>query len=104
MVPDLTELLSRITGRTVTTEELAALEAQSVSEPSDVATTEESPAAALSTLHVALLYKRQAQPDEEVLTLLETQLRALGYEVFIDRHLTVGMEWAREIEQRIRSA
>jgi hypothetical protein len=104
MVPDLTELLSRITGRTVTTEEVAALEAQSVSEPPDSATAGEPQAAAPATLHVALLYKRQAQPDEEVLTLLETHLQARGYEVFIDRHITVGIEWAREIEQHIRSA
>jgi hypothetical protein len=53
---------------------------------------------------VALLYKRNAQPDERVLKLLETQLEAHGYQVFIDRHLTVGVEWAREIERQVRTA
>ena len=53
---------------------------------------------------VALLYKRNAQPDEAILKLLETQLIANGCAVFIDRHLKVGVEWAKEIERQIRSA
>lgn len=53
---------------------------------------------------VVLLYKRHAHPDEELLALTEKGLRARGYQVFIDRHLVVGMEWAREIEQRISNA
>ena len=57
---------------------------------------------AQTIMKVALLYKRHAQPDEDVLKLLETQLKAAGYEVFIDRHLAIGMEWAKEIEQQIR--
>ncbi|PYY14009.1 MAG: hypothetical protein DMG61_11425 [Acidobacteria bacterium] len=50
---------------------------------------------------VAILYKRNVQPDEQLLRLLETELARNGYRVFIDRHLLVGMEWAREIERRI---
>jgi len=53
---------------------------------------------------VVLLYKRNAHPDEELLGIAEKGLRARGYQVFIDRHLVVGMEWAREIEQRISRA
>ncbi|HTS38876.1 MAG TPA: AAA-like domain-containing protein [Candidatus Solibacter sp.] len=53
---------------------------------------------------IAILYKRNAQPDEQILSLLESQLRARGYQSFVDRHLQVGMEWAREIEQRVSSA
>ena len=53
---------------------------------------------------IVLLYKRNAHPDEEVLGLAEKGLRERGYQVFIDRHLVVGMEWAREIEQRISRA
>ena len=53
---------------------------------------------------VAILYKRNAQPDEQILSLLEARLRSEGYEIFVDRHLQVGMEWAREIEQRVRNA
>ena len=59
---------------------------------------------ALMGLRVVLLYKRQAQPDEQVLNLLESSLRAQGHQVFVDRHLTIGIEWAKEIEQQIRSA
>jgi AAA domain-containing protein/TIR domain-containing protein/adenylate/guanylate cyclase family protein len=53
---------------------------------------------------VAILYKRNAEPDEKVLRLLEEQLRTIGYPIFVDRHLQVGMEWAREIERRVSNA
>jgi class 3 adenylate cyclase len=53
---------------------------------------------------VALLYKRNAQPDEELLQLLETHLKEAGFQVFIDRHLAIGVEWAREIERQIRAS
>jgi serine/threonine protein kinase len=53
---------------------------------------------------VVLLYKRNSPPDEELLGALESRLRSLGYHVFIDRHLRIGMEWAREIEQKITKA
>ena len=64
-----------------------------------------SPAApALSPLRIAILYKRKRQPDENVLNWLETQLRAGGHHVFIDRHLAIGEEWAREIARQIRES
>jgi len=53
---------------------------------------------------VALLYKRNSPADEQVLQLLEEELRRSGYPVFVDRHLQVGMEWAREIERRVSNA
>ena len=53
--------------------------------------------------HVVLVYKRDCQPDEELMRLLEGHLKQNGFRVFIDRHLTMGMEWAREIEEQIRS-
>jgi serine/threonine protein kinase len=53
---------------------------------------------------IALLYKRHAQPDEQVLALLEAALRAEGYEVFVDRHMSIGVEWAQEIERQVRTA
>ncbi|HEY9283024.1 MAG TPA: AAA-like domain-containing protein, partial [Pyrinomonadaceae bacterium] len=55
-------------------------------------------------LRVALLYKRGAQPDEHVLKFLEAELTRAGHSVFIDRHLTIGVEWAKEIERQVRSA
>lgn len=53
---------------------------------------------------VVLLYKRESQPDTTLVEILESQLEQDGYSTFIDRHLTLGMDWAREIEARIRSA
>ena len=53
---------------------------------------------------VALLYKRNAQPDESVLQLLEAGLTEAGFKVFIDRHMNIGVEWATEIEWQICSS
>jgi predicted Ser/Thr protein kinase len=53
---------------------------------------------------VAIVYKRDSQPDEQVLRLLEEHLQKNGYAVFVDRHVQVGMEWAREIERRVSDA
>ena len=57
-----------------------------------------------ATMRIALLYKRHAQPDEQILALLEKEFRAQGFEVFIDRHMSIGVEWAQEIERQVRSA
>jgi hypothetical protein len=54
--------------------------------------------------HVAILYRRNSEPDERLLRMIEDGLRARGATVFIDRHLAVGVEWAREIERQIRDA
>jgi class 3 adenylate cyclase len=53
---------------------------------------------------VAILYKRSAEPDAALLQILETELAQRGCEVFIDRHLRVGLNWAREIEKTLRQA
>jgi hypothetical protein len=53
---------------------------------------------------VALLYKRGGHPDEDLVKFIEARLTEAGYQVFIDRRLTMGVDWAREIEGRIRSA
>lgn len=53
---------------------------------------------------VAVLYKRNAEPDETLLEILERELRARGYQIFIDRHMTVGVEWAKEIERQVRTS
>src|SRR5581483_8442578 len=60
--------------------------------------------ATIKNPQVALIYKRGSQPDEELVGFLESSLTEAGCRVFIDRHLTMGVEWAREIEDRIRSA
>src|SRR5207302_1089819 len=61
-------------------------------------------AAMTGRLKIALLYKRHAKPDDHVLNLLEAGLTGQGYDVFVDRHLTIGVEWAQEIERQVRSA
>jgi class 3 adenylate cyclase len=53
---------------------------------------------------VVLLYKRGSSVDEHVLLKLEAGLKADGANVFIDRHLQIGVAWAQEIERRIREA
>lgn len=53
---------------------------------------------------VVLLYKRSVQPDETALLFLEERLKAHGHEVYVDRHLKIGVEWANSIEKRIREA
>ncbi|HTL57549.1 MAG TPA: AAA-like domain-containing protein [Candidatus Limnocylindrales bacterium] len=53
---------------------------------------------------VVLLYKRESKPDTALVEFLESQLAENGCSVFIDRHLTMGMDWAREIEKQIRSS
>lgn len=53
---------------------------------------------------VALIYKRDSQPDEQLVQFIEGQLGQNGCDIFIDRYLTMGVDWAREIESRIRLA
>lgn len=53
---------------------------------------------------LAIIYRRKAKPDDHVVDLLERGLPDFGYRVFIDRHLTIGVEWAQAIEREIRSA
>ncbi len=62
------------------------------------------PAKVTVSKKVVLLYKRNLQPDENVLQLLEEQLHLSGHEVFVDKHLKIGVEWAKAIEERIREA
>jgi serine/threonine protein kinase len=61
-------------------------------------------AAQVAEPEVVLLYRRNAQPDEQLAASLGEKLRAQGYRVFTDRNLSVGADWAREIEKKIGSA
>jgi hypothetical protein len=55
-------------------------------------------------LKLVLSYRRNAQPDQDLVRRLEQALGARGHDVFVDRQMRVGIEWAREIEARVRSA
>ncbi|HLK59061.1 MAG TPA: AAA-like domain-containing protein [Chthonomonadaceae bacterium] len=76
-------------------EEAAPAKGSAVSRP---------PVSAMTPQKVVLLYKRNVQPDENVLKILEEQLRASGHEVFVDHHVKIGVVWAEAIEERIRAA
>jgi hypothetical protein len=53
---------------------------------------------------VALIYKRNVELDAVLLASLEAELTKRRCKVFVDRHLEVGLNWAREIEQAIRDS
>jgi hypothetical protein len=53
---------------------------------------------------VVILYKRGSELDEAVRASLEISLRSSEVDVFLDRKLVVGADWANEIESQIRSA
>jgi class 3 adenylate cyclase len=57
-----------------------------------------------SGMQLTLLYKRQAQPDQQLLKCLEDEFTLRGHQVFVDRHLTIGVEWAKELESKIRGS
>jgi hypothetical protein len=61
-------------------------------------------AAAKDQKHIVILYRRHAEPDAQVVALIEEHFKGLGHDVFIDRHLRIGVEWAQAIEERIRAA
>ncbi len=56
------------------------------------------------SMRVALLYKSNVQPDGRLLECLSTKLAQRGWQVFFDKHLAIGVQWAREIESKIREA
>ena len=62
------------------------------------------PSAPARPRRVTLLFKANTEPDARLLQLLNQRLTARGVDVYFDRHLTAGMDWAREIENKIRSA
>ncbi|MGV3614169.1 MAG: AAA-like domain-containing protein [Fimbriimonas sp.] len=70
----------------------------------DARTAPPTPPAPGAGMRVVVVYKRHAQPDDRVLAMLESRLGEAGNEVFIDRHLKIGIEWARAIEEKIRAA
>jgi len=56
------------------------------------------------TARVFLSYKRNVDPDQALAAQIVDGLTHAGLSVFIDRRLTVGQTWAREIEAQIRQA
>ncbi|MDA1052197.1 MAG: AAA-like domain-containing protein [Planctomycetota bacterium] len=57
-----------------------------------------------SALRIALLHKRNAEPDACALQTLERELSAAGHTVFVDREVSIDIHWAHEIERQIYEA
>jgi len=53
---------------------------------------------------VFISYKRNVEPDSALAIRVFESLQEKGHAVFIDRTLRVGQEWAKEIEEKLRSS
>lgn len=51
---------------------------------------------------IFISYKRNVEPDNSLAARVFEYLQQSGHTVFIDRTLTVGQEWAKEIEAKVR--
>jgi hypothetical protein len=56
------------------------------------------------TARIFLSYKRHAEPDQTLAGAIAAGLSDAGHDVFTDQRLTVGQEWAREIESQVSRA
>jgi serine/threonine protein kinase len=84
--------------------EMKADLSQARSKPAADSTSALADAQPVEPTSVVLLYRHDAEPDQQLLQLLESTLVQQGCSVFLDRRLTIGVEWATEIEKRIASA
>jgi hypothetical protein len=53
---------------------------------------------------VAVLYRANTEPDDHILKLLQQRLLGQGIDMFYDQRLSTGVEWARGLEEKIRTA
>jgi hypothetical protein len=63
-----------------------------------------SPSSETNGKRVALLYRPNLEPDGKVLQTLETRLKSLGHEVFVDSQQKISAAWAKAIEDPIRNS
>src|SRR5262249_48358832 len=63
-----------------------------------------SPVSAERAMYIVLLYKRNANLDQQLVRVLEACLSGFGHQVFVDSNLKVGLESIKEIEERIKKA
>jgi hypothetical protein len=57
-----------------------------------------------SSAKIFISYKRNAEPDQSLAARIFEALQQQGHSVFIDRTLTVGQQWAAEIESKVRNS
>ena len=60
-------------------------------------------AARAARARVFISYKRDWEPDEPLAMRLRAALEGAGHDVFIDRKIQVGVEWASELERQIQA-
>lgn len=53
---------------------------------------------------VCILFKRKAEPDQELAFWLERELVKSGHKVFLDRRSGVGAAWAQDLENQLKHA
>jgi hypothetical protein len=58
----------------------------------------------LKELRVAVLYRRGEEAETHLLRLLERTLTGPEYALEVNPHLKIGLEWARQVEEKIRGA
>jgi len=58
----------------------------------------------MNPLRAAILYRRGEEAETQLLRLLERTLTPPEYELEVDPHLKIGLEWARKVEEKIRGA
>ena len=45
---------------------------------------------------------RHVKPDEDLAKVFESELKRNGFQVFVDRNMGIGAEWAGEIDRRLK--
>jgi len=60
------------------------------------------PTAASAKIFIS--YKRNVEPDHSLAACVFEALQQQGHSVFIDRTMTVGQHWAKEIESKVRNS
>ena len=53
---------------------------------------------------IVILFDRTPGPQDQVVRILEEVLTEAGYGIYVDRHLRISVDWARSVDEKIRSA
>src|SRR5262245_23663527 len=57
-----------------------------------------------SAASIFISYKRHVEPDNSTADLIFSAFQQSGYDMFIDRTMRVGQQWAQEIASKVRAA
>lgn len=63
-----------------------------------------SPSPTAASAKIFISYKRNVEPDQTLAAGVFEALQQQGHSVFIDRTMTVGQPWAKEIETKVRNS